>query len=57
MVLALLVNALGLGLVLVVLREVFHQLFHPSGSGHLSDALTRAVWRLFRALSRKKRSG
>lgn len=54
-VLVILINALGLGLVLVVLRDVFHQLFHPGGSGHLSDILMHAVWRAFRALSRKRK--
>lgn len=50
-ILVLAVNVLGLGLLLVVLRDIFHQLFHPSGSGHLSDALMRAVWRVFRRIS------
>lgn len=50
-ILVLAVNVLGLGLMLIVLRDIFHQLFHPSGSGHLSDALMRAVWRMFRRVS------
>jgi hypothetical protein len=50
-VLVVLANALGLGLVLVVLRDIFHQLFHPGGSGHLSDTLMRSVWRVFRRVS------
>ncbi|MGB3683617.1 MAG: potassium channel family protein [Rubrobacteraceae bacterium] len=36
---------------LVVLRDVFHQLFHPGGSGHLSDMLARSVWRMFQRLN------
>ncbi|CAN5870381.1 hypothetical protein BH23ACT11_BH23ACT11_29170 [soil metagenome] len=51
---AILINALGLGLVLVVLRDVFHQLFHPGGSGHLSDGLMQIVWRAFRTISRDR---
>ncbi len=51
---AILINTLGLGLILAVLRDVFHQLFHPGGYGHLSDMLMRGVWRVFQALSRKR---
>ncbi len=47
-VLVVLMNALGLGLVFVALRDVFHQLFHPSGNGHLSDELLGATWSIFR---------
>lgn len=49
-----LINALGLVVAMAVLRDVFHQLFHPGGTGHLSDALMWTVWRAFRAISRKK---
>lgn len=55
--LVLAVNVLGLGLVLVVLHDIFHQLFHPSGSGYLSDALIRTVWRVFRRLSARRIGG
>ena len=34
----------GLALVLIVLREVFHALFHPGGQGQLSMLVFRAVW-------------
>lgn len=44
-------NALGLGLVFVALRDIFHQLFHPGGSGHLSDSLMRSIWWMFRRLA------
>ena len=34
----------GVALVLIVLREVFHNLFHPGGQGQLSMLVFRAVW-------------
>lgn len=36
----------GALLILVVLREVFHTLFHPSGQGGLSMLVFRAIWGL-----------
>ena len=48
MFLAILLNALGLILILAALRDIFHQLFHPGGSGRLSDALMSLLWRVFR---------
>ncbi len=50
-ILVLALNVLGLGLIFVALRDIFHQLFHPSGNGHLSDVLMRTVWRAFRRFS------
>ena len=44
------VTLLGFALVLAVLRDVFHELFHPSGTGSASGALAHLVWRLFRRL-------
>lgn len=41
-----LVTGLGGLLVLLVLRDMFHTLFHPSGRGSLSWAVMRGVWRL-----------
>ncbi|MEO3939039.1 potassium channel family protein [Dermatophilaceae bacterium Soc4.6] len=37
-----------MAVVLVVLRDVFHTLLHPSGHGQLSRALTRFAWFLAR---------
>lgn len=34
----------GVALVLIVLREVFHALFHPGGQGKFSMLVFRAVW-------------
>lgn len=34
----------GAALVLLVLREVFHTIFHPSGRGQLSVLVFRSVW-------------
>ncbi len=39
-----LVNAAGVLLVLVVLRDVFHTLLHPAGHGRLSEVVVRAAW-------------
>jgi hypothetical protein len=38
------VTSLGGLLVLVVLRDIFHTLWHPSGRGGLSERLMRRVW-------------
>ncbi len=35
----------------MALRDIFHQLFHPGGSGHLSDVLARSLWRMFQRLN------
>lgn len=42
------VGGAGMAVVLVVLRDVFHTLLHPSGHGQLSRALTRFAWFLAR---------
>lgn len=47
-VLTLLLNALGAAMVLAALRDIFHELFHPSGRGSLSRTVMRDSWRLFR---------
>lgn len=47
-----LVTALGGLLVLVVLRDMFHTLFHPSGRGSLSWGVMRMAWRASRAVRR-----
>jgi hypothetical protein len=49
-----LVSLLGAGLVLAALRDIFQQLFRPSGAGSLSRFLMRAVWRMFRRLGHHK---
>lgn len=52
MTLAVLLNALGLALIFLALHDIFHQLFHPSGSGRLTTVLVRAVWSTFRCTAR-----
>ena len=37
-------SLLGAALVVLVLREVFHTLFHPGGQGQLSTFVFRTVW-------------
>lgn len=46
------VTLLGAILVASALRDIFHELFHPSGSGSVSRVLTRLVWFIFRRLTR-----
>jgi Ion channel len=42
------VTAVGVVLVLVALRDIFHRIWHPSGRGALSRRLMGAVWLLGR---------
>jgi hypothetical protein len=46
--LTLLATLAGAALVLLALRDIFHELFHPGGGGDLSSLLMRTVWRVFR---------
>lgn len=43
-------TVLGVGLVAVVVRDVFHTLFHPIGHGSLAPVVMKGVWRLLRLL-------
>ena len=43
-----LVSALGAGVVLVVLRDIFHTLGHPGAQGSLSRLVLGTIWRLSR---------
>jgi hypothetical protein len=42
---------IGAGLVFIGLRDIFQQLFRPSGGGSLSRFIMRVVWRSFRRLA------
>ncbi len=44
---------LGITLIAVALRDVFHQLFRPSGAGDMSGLLMHSVWRALRPLARR----
>ncbi len=44
----------GTALLLVTLRDIFHQLFLPSSTGSASATLIRAIWRLFRWLANRR---
>lgn len=44
----LLASAVGALLVAVVLRDVFHRIFHPAGQGSLSRLVLSATWRVAR---------
>ena len=48
--------AAGTVLVLLTLREMFHELFHPAGSGSLGAGLRRGLWWAFRTVARRRRS-
>jgi voltage-gated potassium channel Kch len=48
-----LATLLGVALIVVALRDIFHQLFHPSGTGGLSGRLMKSVWRVFRLFARR----
>ncbi len=45
------VTLLGTVLIVVALRDIFQQLFHPVGGGSLSKSLMRIVWGLFRRVA------
>ncbi len=45
---ALLLTLAGAALIVISLRDIFHELFHPSGRGSLSRVAMRSLWRLFR---------
>lgn len=49
------VTAVGASLVLVVMWDVFHTLWHPSGQGRLSKGLMAGVWRACRPLGERAR--
>ena len=48
-------GATGIVLVLLTLREIFHELFHPAGSGSGGPALRRTAWRAFRRIGMHNR--
>lgn len=41
-----LITGLGVVVVLVALRDIFHTIWHPSGRGDLSHLVMRGLWRL-----------
>ena len=45
----------GVLLVAVVVRDVFHTLFHPVGHGSIAPQVMKAVWRLLRLLPADRR--
>lgn len=46
----------GVLLIGSALRDIFHTVFHPEGSGSSSSALQRAIWRVFRRISKHRPS-
>ncbi len=53
MLLTIVATSLGATLVLLALRDIFHQLFHPSGVGSVSGAIMRGVWRAYSLVARR----
>lgn len=43
-----LATLLGAALIIAALHDIFHQLFHPGGTGSVSGMLMQTVWRVFR---------
>jgi len=43
----------GVALILIALRDIFQQLFQPSGRGSLSRMIMRAVWSGFRRVAHR----
>ncbi len=50
-----LISAAGAVLVAVVLRDVFHTIWHPSGHGALTRLVMRSTWRAGRSLGERTR--
>jgi len=48
-------NVVGAVLIVVALRDVFDVLFNESGRAVLAHGVTRAVWRAFRLLGKRRR--
>ena len=49
------ITVLGVGLVVVVVRDVFHTLFHPIGHGSIAPQVMKLVWRLLRLFPSNRR--
>ena len=49
------ITVLGVGLVVVVVRDVFHTLFHPVGPGSIAPLVMKLVWRLLRLFPSDRR--
>jgi len=47
-------NVVGAAAVLLALRDMLKELFHPGGSGSLSKQLQRTVWRIYHRASRNR---
>lgn len=44
----------GIAVILVIVRDVFHTLFHPIGHGSIAPQVMRLVWRVLRLLPRRR---
>jgi hypothetical protein len=47
-----LLTTLGLAIIIVTLRDVIHELFHPERTGSISASVMRANWRVMRRIAR-----
>lgn len=48
--------AVGVGLIVIALRDVFHTLWHPSGFGTLSRLVFATAWHVAKVIDRRSRS-
>ncbi|HEV2093650.1 MAG TPA: hypothetical protein VGR18_10840 [Rubrobacter sp.] len=48
-----LATLVGAALIFLTLRDVFYQLFRPSGAGFISGMLMGGVWRALRPIARR----
>lgn len=48
---AIVLTALGAGIIISALIDIFQTLFHPAGRGAISDWTARVIWKFFRCMS------
>jgi hypothetical protein len=49
------VTVIGIVLVVAIVRDVFHTLFHPIGHGSIAPLMMKLIWRLLRLLPPQRR--
>ncbi len=49
------VSVVGAAIILVVMRDIVHELFHPETSGSISRVVMLGVWRIMRRVARRHR--
>jgi hypothetical protein len=46
------ITLVGLAIILITMRDVIHELFHPEGTGSISRRVMKATWHVVRAVCR-----